>query len=230
MKVYELTIKAYLLKDIEQKDLIARITEVIDKALSNSEFYLEYHKKNTFKNYCYNGFYPVEIDKLYKTDNIYTFQIRTIDIDLFKYLTLEINNIVTNHIKVLKSDIKIINPKHIDKIYSITPLVMKTELGYWKGNVSLESYENRIKSNLIKKYNMYYGEKIEEDFPLFTAIEFKNIKPVTLSYKGKKILGDKVSLQIADDEISQKIAFMAIGTGIGEMNGRGLGYVNYRWL
>jgi len=29
---------------------------------------------------------------------------------------------------------------------------------------------------------------------------------------------------------AQELAYMAIGTGIGEMNARGQGFVNFRWL
>ena len=45
-----------------------------------------------------------------------------------------------------------------------------------------------------------------------------------------RLLGDKLQLTVADDEVSQRIAYMTLGTGIGENNGRGMGFVNFRWL
>ena len=107
---------------------------------------------------------------------------------------------------------------------------MKNDFGYWNGNISFDQYAERIKINLIKKYNHFTNEKVDESFPLFTDIEIKNKKPIAINYKGKRILGDKISLNIADDDLSQKIAYMALGTGVLELNARGAGYLNYRWL
>ena len=43
-------------------------------------------------------------------------------------------------------------------------------------------------------------------------------------------LGDKVRLAVLDDEKSQEMAYLSLGVGLGEMNSRGAGFVNYRWL
>jgi len=84
--------------------------------------------------------------------------------------------------------------------------------------------------NLIKKYNLINNEKLDENFDLYTFIEIKNKKPIATSYKGKRILGDKINIIISDDIRAQELAYMALGTGIGEMNARGQGFVNFRWL
>ncbi|MBP1888795.1 CRISPR-associated endoribonuclease Cas6 [Clostridium moniliforme] len=230
MQVFELSVKVYLLKNILENEILSQEGFLIDLVLGKSENFLELHKKNCFKNYCFNGFYPLENDKVYKEDNIYTFQIRTVSKELAIYLAEELPKNYTNYLKVLKVDEKIIKKKNISKIYSITPIILKNEVGYWRGNYSLEYFENRVKSNLIKKYNNYTGEKIEEDFPLFIAMEFKNRKPVAINYKGRKLLGDKVSYNIADDEKSQELAYFALGVGVGEFNPRGAGYMNFRYL
>lgn len=61
-------------------------------------------------------------------------------------------------------------------------------------------------------------------------MELKNIKPIGTQYKGKTLLGDKISLDILEDDISQYIVYMALGTGMGEMNARGFGFMGYRWV
>ncbi len=210
--------------------MLESISSVIDLALSQSQKYIDFHNSIGYKFYCFNGLYPLEQDEIYKQDNIYTFQLRTIDIELAKYLMNKIKNIVTNDIKVLKCDLKIISKKHIEKIFSITPLIIKDDKGYWREHMSLKEFEERIKINLIKKYNKFTGEKIDENFEFYTAIEFKNRKPISVDYKNIKLLGDKLQLTVADDEVSQRIAYMTLGTGIGENNGRGMGFVNFRWL
>lgn len=230
MNNFEITVKVYLTKDILQEDCQQEISAILDKVLAENCDFLNFHKENYFKNYCFNSLYPLEKDKLYKEDNIYSFQIRTNNIELAEYLSINLKNTFSSSIKILKVDIRKIPTKHIDKIFSVTPIVIRTDNGYWKGVISLEDFERRIKENLIKKYNQITGEKIDEKFPLFVALELKNKKPIAIKLKGKTLLGDKISLKIADDELSQKIANLAIGSGIGEINARGYGYVNYRWL
>ena len=230
MKVYNLDIKVYLLNDIYLNKMQQSIASVIDLTLSQSQKYIDFHNSIGYKFYCFNGLYPMEKNGVYKEDNIYTFQLRTIDKDLCEYLIRELRDIITNDIKVLKCDLKIIPKKHIEKIFSITPLIIKDDKGYWREHMSLKEFEERIKINLIKKYNKFTGEKIDENFEFYTAIEFKNRKPISIDYKNIKLLGDKLQLTIADDKLSQKIAYMALGTGLGENNSRGLGFVNFRWL
>lgn len=230
MKVYNLNIKVYLLNDIYVNKMQETISSVIDLAFSYTQRYIDFHNSIGYKFYCFNGLYPLEQDEIYKEDNIYTFQLRTIDIELAKYLMNKIKDIVTKDIKVLKCDLKIIPKKHIDKIFSVTPILIKSDKGYWKEHMSLKEFEERIKINLIKKYNKFTGEKIDENFELYKSIEFKNRKPIAVDYKDIKLLGDKIQLTIADDEMSQKIAYMALGTGLGENNARGSGSVGFRWL
>lgn len=230
MTVFELSVKVYLSEMILYSDLSYELAQLIDKTLALDSNLLELHNKNCFKNYCFNGLYPLEKSKVYKQDNIYTFQIRSIEESLIQFLYTKLKNMFTSKIKVLKVDLKIIKQKHIEKIYSITPIIIKNNNGYWKGNISLEEYEKRIRSNLFKKYKNFTGEDINEEAPIFTAIEFKNNKPVNFKYKSINLLGDKISLIIADDEISQKIAYMALGTSIGELGARSAGYVNFRYL
>lgn len=58
-------------------------------------------------------------------------------------------------------------------------------------------------------------------------MELKNNKPIGSPYKGKTLLGDKISLDILEDDISQ---YMALGVGMGEMNARGFGFMVYKWV
>lgn len=230
MKVYEIRIKIYLLKDISVENIQYKIASFIDAALSKDEELLSFHENNEFKNYCFDTLYPIESDKVYKEGNIYTLTIRTIDGILAKYFNNKLVNEFNHEFKALTGQIRIIPKKYIDKVYSITSLIIKTEEGYWKGNLSLTDFERRIKENLIKKYNKFTNSKVDENFQLHTFIEFKNKKPIATEYKGIKLLGDKILLNISEDKISQELAYMSLGTGIGEANARGFGFVNFRWI
>ena len=43
-------------------------------------------------------------------------------------------------------------------------------------------------------------------------------------------LGDKICLKISNNEQAQELAYFIVGAGLCEMNSRGYGYCNYRWL
>lgn len=230
MKVFELTVKCYLNNNIKQEDVSGQIGFLLDLILGKDKEFLKIHKSNTFKNYVFNGFYPLEREKIYKEDYIYNFQIRTIDEELANYLKENLTKVNSNCINVLRVSMEEKEFKKINKLYSITPAIMKNDFGYWKNNISIDEYKNRIKQNLIKKYNNYMDENLPEDFEFIKNIKFINKKPVRFMYKGVKVLGDKLELEIADNKEAQLLAYMSLGTGILELNARGMGYVNYRWV
>lgn len=230
VKVYEIKLKLYVMKDILYDNVLICVTNLIDKCFSHSHILLNFHNENRFKNYVYNGLFPMEASKVYKAGNLYTVIIRTVDEVLLAHLEKFLVNEYTEFLKALTMEKRIIHKKHIETIYSITPAVAKFSKGYWRTNETMEVFEKRIKDNLIKKYNTYFNIKIEEDFELFTFIKFENHKPIATNYKNIRILGDKLTLNVAENNLAQDLAYFALGSGILEMNSRGFGFVNYRWL
>lgn len=230
VKIYELTLKVFLMRNIRNEDALEKIANLIDKSLSKDKDLLNFHEKNIYKFYTFNSFYPIEKSKIYKEGKIYSIKIRTVSADLVDYFKKNLVNEYTDYIKALTLECSTIPKKYIERIYSITPVVIKTEEGYWKGKLCLDDFEKRIKDNLIKKFNNYYDTKIDEDFTLFKFIKFENHKPISSKYKNINILGDKLTLVIDENESAQKLAYLALGTSIGEMNARGYGFVNYKWI
>lgn len=157
------------------------------------------------------------------------FRIRTVDYKLAEYLYETLIKNRTKEIQGLTGEVKIIKPKMIKKLYTLTPIILKTDRGYWKNSVKVEEFEKRLKINLIKKYNDITGDKMDEDFQLYYHINFKNKVPVLRMYKGIKLLGDMIELEITENENAQKLAILAIGAGLLEMNARGFGFVNYAY-
>lgn len=230
MQVYQIRIKLYMLTDVALNRIQTNLTAFIDKGFLENEELLQMHEENRFKNYCYDLPYPVEKDKIYKKGKIYTVTVRTIDSKLAKYFQEVCVNSYIDEVKGLTSEIRIIPKKVIDSLYTLTPVILKDDKGYWRKHMQLAEFENQLKVNLIKKWNSFTGEKLSEDFSLYTLLEFLNETPIPMEYKSIKLLGDKIRLQIADNETAQKLAYMALGTGLLSMNSRGAGYVNYRWL
>ena len=47
---------------------------------------------------------------------------------------------------------------------------------------------------------------------------------------GKNLTKEILEENISDDKLAQDLAYMALGTGLLEVNSRGAGFTNYRWL
>lgn len=229
-RIYTVRIKIIIIQDTPVEEIRGAVTEFLDSGLAVNPQFAELHKQNRYKYYCYDSLYPIEKEKVYKKDQIYTLTIRTLDANLAKYFSECVVNTYTDKLKGLTAQVRIIPKKHIDVMYTLTPAILKCESGYWKDEMTVEQYEERLKVNLIKKWNELHGEKIQEDFELFTGVEFLSKCPVASQYKGIKLLGDKIRIHVADNEMAQKLAYMALGSGVLEMNSRGFGFVNYRWL
>ena len=230
-KCYQIKMQLFLLENISIDDLQEKVTAFIDSGFKSYEDLVKFHEKNTYKNYCYDKLYPLEEGKIYKKGKIYTLRIRTVDLKIAQYFKVVCVNNCTKEIKGLTATISIIPPKVIEKVYTLTPMIIKLQnRRYWKDEISFDEFEQKLKSNLIKKWNAFHEEKIDEDFELYTAIELKNRKPIAMKYKNRKLLADKVQIQVADNEQAQKIWHFALGVGLGEMNARGCGFLNYRWL
>lgn len=240
LNVYELRLKVYLLSEIAQEQSSAALGEFFDSHLAKNPTYLKLHQTNCFKFYCFDRFYPTEADGIYRKDQIYTVRIRTVSPTLAQYFSDSLANHYTARIKGLTLQLRQVPQKMISELYSVTPAVIKctagTEAGkkvsggYWKDCISFDEYEQRLKVNLIKKYNVLTGTKLDESFDLYRQIELVNRKPIAVPYKRIRLLGDKLRLQISENEQAQQLAYLAVGTGICELNARGLGFVNYQFL
>lgn len=229
MHVYEIKLKVYLLQNIKYENSLEIVSSYLDSGLCKNEKFLTQHNKKEYKLYNFNYLYPPEKDKIYKQGSLYTLTIRTIDKEIAEYM----GNIICNHfdenIKGLTSEIRIIPRKTIDKIYSITPVLIKNDTGYWKQKNDLEFFEKRIKENTLKKYKYISNNELELcDF--YNEIKFKNHKPIATNFKNIRLLGDKIELSIETDPISQELAYMILGLGLAENNSRGTGFMNVRWV
>ena len=219
-----------MLREIPLRQIQSKVTSFLDKGFAGDTELLQMHESNAFKNYCFDFPYQIDSDKIYHKGKIYTLTVRTIDPKLAGYFSEVCVNCYTEDMKGLSAEMRILPHKHIQTLYTLTPVILKDEKGYWQKHMSLLDFEDRLKVNLIKKWNQAQGDKLAEDFQLYSMLEFLNEAPIPMEYKNIKLLGDKIRLQIADNETAQKVAYMALGTGLLEMNARGAGFVNYRWL
>lgn len=230
MNVWQIDLKVYLLKNISHKGVMKKVTAFIDNTLEKDEYWKKYHKESRNKFYCYNLLYPIEKNGEYREGSIYTIQIRTVLEELKDYFIESLKDNVTIEMKGLVTKEQLLKQKYISKLISVTPVVIKTQKLYWRDELSIEEYLNLLRINLTKKYNEFYKTKLDENIEIFSGIRFKSKMPVSTKYKDISILGEKIELEIAKNEIAQKLAFFALGVGCGCMAARGFSYVNPRWV
>lgn len=229
MIVFQLSLDIYLLQNLPSEEATGVICKFIDKVLCKNESLIEFHQSCKYKNYCFNSLYPVSPDKIYHKDKRYQLQLRTIDMNLAEYFANEAVGVEDRILKVVDTQVKLLPKKPINKLYSITPCILKSDYGYWKDHLSTEEFCQAIQNNLVKKYKAFTEQDIKEDFQLVRQVVFINRKPILCKYKDVNLLGDKLDLYIEENPMAQELAYMAMGTGILEANSRGFGFVNDKW-
>lgn len=235
MEIYEINIKVYILEDITLEETLEDLSKLMDKSFYKNEDLKSFHEKNTMKNYCFNNLYPLNIKtKTYEKGCIYNFQLRCIEPKLKKHFLKFLSNEYTSKIKVLVCQNKNIPKRPIDRIYSITPLIVKMpgseKTIYWRNGYTEEEFFEYIRTTSIKKYEAITGESLDKNIKLFNYVKMDNKKPIAADFKGKRILGDKVTLTVETNEKAQDVAYMLLGTGAADMCPRGYGFMNYQYI
>lgn len=233
MKVYEITVRIYIAKSIKVLDMQGSIAHFIDSYLSKDEGFAQFHQEKGLKCYTMDLPYPIEKGMCeYRGDCIYQFRIRTISEEVSAYLLSGIAEHRTEEIKGLIRTVRVIPHKHISSIYTLTPVILVDPKGrgYWRDIMAFSEYEEMLKKSIVHQYEVCTGEKITRECSLYDQIELKNKCAIGIPYKGIMLLGDKLSMQISDDETAQRIAYFLLGSGLGSKSSRGFGFLGYRFL
>ena len=239
MKIFELKCKAYLKTNIELKSSFDVLSKYLNYSIYQNEIYK--NKDTSIKNYCFGNFYPTESDKIYKKNNVYEFVIRSIDeefIDeLEKAIILNMNN---SFLIVLSAVKKEIDQFFIRELYSATTVIVsqkKDDTGrqlYWSldYNGDMEILQNQLQKNLEKKLKLFYPDDMDVSNNFIDEIEIKNIKPQSIYFKTirnqkeklVRLIGNKFKIVPKKDDLSQKLAFLSLGVGLGEKSSFGGGF------
>ncbi len=231
MRYFELTCKAFLKKDIA----FEKSFELLSKYISFSMYQEgegEVHQKEGFKYYVFGGLLPIEKEKVYKQGNVYTFSIRSLDETLIDTLKTTLRqNINHEHIQVVETHKKTVSQFFITELYSATPVIVSVGNGkYWTMQESgdIMQLQRQLHDNAEKKYKSFFGESLHVSQNFIQLIEIKNKVPqnipITKDGKAIRFFGNKFRIVPNEDEVSQKLAFVALACGIGEKNSYGAGY------
>jgi CRISPR-associated endoribonuclease Cas6 len=120
MILNELCFGVRLFRDITYEDSYPSISKFISNAFSTSII--------EKKQFVFNNFYPVESDKIYKKNKIYWITLRSIDPNIKDILL----NVYSDDFEVVNHNIKKLHTQRINRLYTITPVVITLKDGrFW---------------------------------------------------------------------------------------------------
>ena len=225
--VFKISYKIFLLNEVKQEEALIKIASCIDRTLLKDEKWSKLHMENCFKPYCFSAFYPLAQNGKYKKNQVYQITIRTVNLELAQYLIQNLPKYDDNVMKGLICEGNILRRSYISALYSLTPVIVKGKNGkYWRDDMTFLEFEEQLRVNLIKKYRTFWGEESINESLFTDYIEIKNRVPIKIPYKNIYLLGDKLYMRISEHPDAQKLAYLALGTGLGNMNTRGMGAVN----
>lgn len=224
MKYFELLITFVMKQDIHFIQTHEFLSKVISKAMLFNEELKAKHRQNEIKNYVFGLPYPVNKDlKVYKANQAYVFNIRSFDEDFL----LILKEILTTHdcgIKVLMSQIVHCHYSLIDSLDSLTPIVVTIDGRCWTHEDGMALLQQRLHNNTARKAKMIFPDFAEPERNYICGMELVSRKMISIPYKNTKLLGTKLKLYINSDELSQKMAFIAMGAALAEKGTLGMGF------
>ena len=196
----------------------------------------ELHNQKGFKHYNFGNFYPIEKEQVYKKGNSYQFTLRSLNEQFIDKLSKTLRaNIDNPDFLVVETHKKTIKQFFISELYSATPVIVTVERGlYWSidKDGDILKLQKQLHDNLEKKYQEFYNEPIKGVQNFIQLLEIKNKYPqsiyMTKNKKDVRFFGNKFRIVPNEDEISQKLAFVALACGLGEKNSFGGGFCLFK--
>jgi len=228
MEYYQLNISTKLKVSIHFQKAPEAISKLISTALIRSGY--DAHNEKKPKNYVFSNLGKANENGIYEKEGTISF--RSFNKDLIKQVYDSLMFYEDNIFKIETVGFKKISYKHVKTIVALNPVFIVLKNGnFWTFNKTGEmiSLFDAIEKNLIRKYETSFNDKIENSHWFSEYVQVTNNKPFTYYYKGVKFFGYKFYIHPKDDEISQKLAFTAIATGLGHKNSSvGGGYVKWQ--
>ena len=226
MNYFELKCTAYIKKDIPFKESFEIISKYISFSIAraDTELLKTFHQDTGFKHYSFGGFYPIEKERVSKKGHTYQFTLRSLNQTLIQTLSTSLRENINNpNFMIVETRQKTIKQFFITELYSATPVIVTVEKGlYWtvQKDGDILKLQKQLQDNLEKKYFSFYGEKLEISQNFIQLLELKNKKPQNIwtskDEKSFRFFGNKFRIIPKEDEVSQKLAFIALSCGLGE--------------
>ena len=232
MKYYEIKITLFFKHNIAYQNINEILSKNIALVMLNDENLKAIHGNTKgFKPYHFSLPYPVDSKtKCYHTLKPYTFTIRSVDKIFLNALIKELYEHKGLDFNVVGYEFKEIAQRHTERLYtsSATVLTLSTDMGknrrWIASDGDIEMVMKRIVANLEKKYKQFFGEQLHAPADCINYFEITNRVPIALKFKKTTFMCNKFKIGFNSDEVSQKLAFVAMGCGLLEKGSHGFGF------
>ncbi len=239
MKYFELSTTVYLQNNLHYLELHDKLSRFINEAFNDKDELSKKHFDKGYKHYCFDLLYnpSIAIKKgVYQKENSYKFRMRSPDKEFLESLQNRLSEVKNPNFTYIASQMRTIKQFFVQSITSITPTIVSVDKEGQKQPIQwtiekdgdILKLQKQLHENLLKKYESFYGEKLDDIQNFIQLLEIKNHKPQTIRIEknGKKIriFGNKFMIVPNEDEVSQKLAFLALSCGLGEKNSLGGGF------
>lgn len=231
-KMYKVILELELKNDITLKDSYEKIANFIRTFIQlNNKGLKKEHYEKKFSYYTFSNFFPKEPKAVFKKNNIYQVEIRSLHQEI----------IDIRHFKSLETEDFTLVDANAGKLYyqgsgflkSETPVYFKTK------RIEDAAYEmqvvEQIKENIVFRY-LKSGRNTNDDIAFIRTNVIKKIhinkKIITIPFKGKKLNNGQhllyhclhIDVQFHNNEIAKEVetVIYAGGLGLNTSNGFGL--------
>jgi len=218
MKFYEIKV------DIELKNKIhfQKAPEAISKVIATHliDFGYKKHNQNIIKNYVFSNLGKAK-DGFFEGKK--SFYLRTFDKEIANIM-MDIDEYNKHNDKIFhikNSTLKTIKKRYINKLITLNPVFITIDGKkgeFWTYKHDIGRFLTSLQNNLLKKYNLITSQQLQPTHGFIQHLLIKNSSPFSYYFKGKRFLGFKLEITPNEDEISQTLAFVALGAGLGEKN------------
>ncbi|MEX2104672.1 MAG: CRISPR-associated protein Cas6, partial [Bacilli bacterium] len=205
---YELKITVLLKQSKHHLEILENIGNWISLAQLTDSHFKQSHYEKGFKHFVFSRLYPLEKDGFYQRGRAYVLTIRSsVEETLSRIKTCMQNCLEDEYFQLIACEQHTRQIPHITEMTTITPVIVTIDRKPWVHENNIEQLLQQLHANAEKKYKHLYPEKQIQPFqPFIQGIRIENRKPIALSYKGRKLLGNKLRLLINEDECSQSLA------------------------
>lgn len=221
MEYYEVKVCIKMKEDRKNDKMYEAISSYINYSILNDSRLSRVHKINCFKFYTFSLPAPIEQDKIYKKDRLYSFNIRSISSELVMRIARSLEK-KCDSFAVEGISCNRYRFNAIDKLISLTPIVITLQNGKYLSSDDSDKIVNCLTNNAVRKYKAYYGEPNEGEF--ISGFTIKNKRLIQMPYKNTCIMGNKIDIDVKPDNNAQRLAHLVASVGIGEKNSLGAGY------
>jgi len=210
------------------------------------------HDKEGYKFFCFSNIFPIgdmeegEISKLLVASPneklIESLEAPLQDFSAGKRrinigeMSFEVVNLKKLDMELKRRDLRVITatpviiriPERNYDRYGIPEEERKPRYVYWRPKYSFEAFLKQLSENLIKKFNEFYGTKIE-NYDLFEQFMFRRSTATKVVIDGKEyvMVGSMWEFVWSYmDETQRRVIEFGLDAGFGERGSLGFGFVN----